>query len=101
MQAEKTIIFIVYKGFDIQVSPTVINRYLTGIVPFYIDANDKSLDTPIDQVIAEHFINQLIENKDLTIYYKNILKCFLQRYKYGTKERTDEILKEKVYKNNK
>ena len=95
MQAKSTIVFASYSGFKTNHQlPNMLS--LDNLSIEYIQCTDENKDRPIDEVIAEKYFSQYDETKFPKKCRK--IKCFLQRYKYGTKERTDEVLKEKVYK---
>lgn len=50
---------------------------------------DDDLDTSIDNMIAGYYLNSY---EKLSKEQQREARCFLQRYKYGTKEKTDEKL---------
>lgn len=95
LQAQSTIIFVSYTGFE--TNHIMQNMLSLGNVHIdYIQCTDENKNKPIDEVIVEEYLSKYDENNSPK---KNrYIKCFLQRYRYGTKERTDEVLKEKVYK---
>ena len=54
------------------------------------DLDSYKKDTQIDDMIVERLLGNI--NKKSNNYQRRA-KCFLQRYKYGTKEKTDEKIK--------
>lgn len=86
------IIFVIYSSFE------TIN--LSGQKNKYINILDRIIirgvnDSLIDENIEAYMINnyQSFDKKQ-----KKIANCFLQRYRYGTKEKTDEAIKQYIKK---
>ena len=86
-QAENCIVFVVYSNMkeEGKVRFNYVYDYL------FIDVNQKLCNIPIDKAIENHYMTNYSEQDEQT---KKIVNCFLQRYRYGTKERTDEKIKE-------
>ena len=68
--------------------PVAQEHCIRKILPVYLSLFYTE-NTSIDNIIASELLGA-IENQDEQ--GKKRAKCFLQRYKYGTKERTDEVL---------
>ena len=90
-QASNCIVFVVYSNMK-EGEKVVYNCVYTYL---FIDVNQELSNIPIDKVIENHYMTNYSEQDEET---KKRINCFLQRYRYKTKERTDEIIKEKVYK---
>ena len=60
-----------------------------------IPCSENNLNKPIDELVEEILLE---EYNDYSPEQKKYANCFLQRYRYGTKERTDEVIKQKVLK---
>ena len=87
-QAENCIVFVVYSNMkeEGKVRYNYVYTYL------FIDVNQKLCNIPIDKAIENHYMTTNYSEQDEET--KRIINCFLQRYNYGTKERTDEKIKE-------
>lgn len=86
-QAKDCIVFVVYSNMK-EGEKVIYNHIYTYL---FIDVNQKLCNIPIDKAIENHYMTNYSEQDDET---KRIINCFLQRYKYETKERTDEKIKE-------
>lgn len=87
-QAENCIVFVVYSNMkeEGKVRYNYVYDYL------FIDVNQKLCNIPIDKAIENHYMTTNYSEQDEET--KRIINCFLQRYNYGTKEKTDEKIKE-------
>ena len=86
-QAEKTIVFATYHRLDLgngQGTTTIQSLML-------ISVKEELCDKPIDEAIEYDYITRYPNASEKE---KKQIRCFLQRYRYGTKEKTDEKLKE-------
>lgn len=90
-QANGYIVFVIYSNMKSggRVIYNGIDTYT------FISVNEDLRNMPIDKAVASYYINCYSE---LDEGIKKKVNCFLQRYLYGTKERTDQVLDEKVYK---
>ena len=82
-----TLVFVMYKGFKKE------SGYLkyVKLFPVFIQCDDENLDTHIDDVIVNYMLDNYSDDKT---EYNEMVKCFLQKYKFKTKERTNVKLKE-------
>ena len=87
-QAKDCIVFVVYSNMKEgeKVRYNYVYTYL------FIDVNQKLCNIPIDKAIENHYMTTNYSEQDEKT--KRIINCFLQRYNYGTKEKTDEKIKE-------
>ena len=70
------------------------NITYNGVLYYIIISADKNTENErIDEVIEKVMLNNY-ENKDNDI--KRIMRCFLERHRYGSKEKTDAKIKEYV-----
>ena len=92
----EVLIFIMYDKVELKnrsLHHSEEERYIkkTNISEYEIfDLNSYERYTKIDDMIAERLVYKLLEKSN---NYQRRAKCFLQRYKYGTKEKTDEKIK--------
>jgi hypothetical protein len=94
-QLSDTVLFIMYSSIQYETSQNVKLKDISNIEIIPIQKTDKNKDKQIDEVIINDILKDY-DSKDES--YKRKVRCFLQRYKYATKEKTDEIIIEKVYK---
>lgn len=87
-QAKDCIVFVVYS--NMKEGEKVIYNYVYDYL--FIDVNQKLCNIPIDKAIENHYMTTNYSEQDEET--KRIINCFLQRYNYGTKEKTDEKIKE-------
>ena len=95
LQSDKVLILVVYNSMKLPNCNGGEDNYIRVVDWIPIIVNDRTCNVPIDQYIVNHYLRNYSK---LGCEGKKQARCFLQRYKYGTKEWTDEILKEKVYK---
>ena len=94
-QMPDTILFIMYSSVQYETSQNVKLNDISNVEIIPIQKTDENKDKQIDEVIINDILKKY-DSKDES--YKRKVKCFLQRYKYQTKAKTDKIIKEKVYK---
>ena len=96
MQAEKTIILIAYNGFEINCNSGGTKKYFGEINPFFIqyDGTPKSID--LTSLLSSEFSWQLSKRHDFGSTYTKRLRCFLQRYVYGTHEKASKELNNSI-----
>lgn len=88
------LIFVVYSGFE-TIDSLNQRNVCNGILYKYIIRGVKYKDSLIDEDIEEIMV------KNYQSYDRNekrLVNCFLQRYRYGTKEKTDEAIKRYIKK---
>ena len=95
-QANNVIVFVIYNGIEYEVAQGTRKQVEIGDMhSYFIKKNKENCNQQIDDVISNWIIDELYQKADDNL--KKYFNCFLQRYKYGTKKRTDEVLKEKIY----
>ena len=94
-QNSNIILFVMWEAIRIQAPERATTLESKNIVYKMIFRKDKwNKNRPFDDVVEEHL---------LTLYprygdgLKKRAKCFLQRYRYGTKEETDKALQKIIY----
>lgn len=89
-QAKDCIVFVAYS--NMKEGEKVRYNYVYDYL--FIDVNQKLYNIPIDKAIENHYMTTNYSEQDEKT--KRIINCFLQRYNYGTKEKTDEKIKEYI-----
>ena len=93
LQAKSTIVFVSYTGFETtRLLPKMVN--LGDVYIDFIRCTDENRNTPIEEFLAQTYLQNDCE-KNEPIKNRNI-KCFLQRYIFGTKEITDATINEYI-----
>ena len=93
---KSTIIFIAYNTMMLNTASIekIDNITYNGVLYYIIISAGKSTENErIDEVIEKVMLNNY-EKKDNDI--KRIMRCFLERHRYGSKEKTDAKIKEYV-----
>lgn len=80
---DSTLVFVMYSGFRKESGSMTYGDFF----PIFIQFNEEDSDTQVDDVV----VNYMLENYsgDESEYNKRV-KGFLQKYKFGSKTRTDE-----------
>lgn len=92
-QQEDTVLFIIYSNVKYDMTCGIEVNDISNTEFISIKRDDKNHDKQLDDVIISKMLEEY-STKDES--YKRKVRCFLQRYKYETKSKTDEIIKEKV-----
>ena len=88
------IIFVIYNSYETINSfnqKFVNNSILQSAIIRNIADEDKLIDEVVEETILENY-------KTFDKTAKRQYKCFLQRYRYGTKEKTDEFINQYIKK---
>ena len=86
-QAKDCIVFVAYS--NMKEGEKVRYNYVYDYL--FIDVNQKLYNIPIDKAIENHYMTTNYSEQDEKT--NRIINCFLQRYNYGTKEKTDEKIR--------
>ena len=92
-QTTDTVLFIIYNSLNVDNSDNIKSRALSYYL--FIGSDDKNIS--IDKIIEKYFLKNYNQGND---NWKKMIKCFLQRYNYRCKSRVDQVIKEKVLKQN-
>ena len=87
VQAEKTIIFIAYNGFEINCNSNETKKYFGEINSFFIQYDGTPKGSSLSSILAHEFAWQFFSGGyNFSETYRKRLLCFFQRYIYGTHE---------------
>ena len=96
VQARNAFIFVVYNSVEHLAIGKVSGQQITcnlyvrqNIIFNNIEDKETTIDKKIEKYIIENYDNSDEETK-------RWMRCFLQRYRYGTQEKTNEFIKQKI-----
>ena len=93
---KKTILFVAYNKilFNTASKELIENITDNNILYYIIISIDKSNENKrIDEIVEEVMLNNYHKKNEKE---QRIMRCFLERYRYGSKEKTDAKIKEYV-----
>ena len=93
IQMNNTIFVVAYSKIEYTDRNKMDNMYYNILYNIIVPRTELNKDKPIDKVV-EGIIKKVYSNS--TEKDKRYMKCFLERYRFGSKEKTDEKIKEYI-----